>query len=66
MSRNRDVLNAEDQVARERFQCMTCSGVAQEHSDYCIQCEMHYFVDDRFDTEPEPACESFSSTSTGR
>lgn len=42
MSRAHDIREAEDQTDRERFQCVTCTGVAQEHSDYCVSCEMYW------------------------
>lgn len=39
---NPKVREALAQVETERFQCLTCSGVAQEHSDYCVSCEMRW------------------------
>lgn len=36
------VHEAHAQVEAERFECLTCSGVAQEHSDYCLSCEMYW------------------------
>lgn len=42
MSKADDIRAATHQVEAERFQCITCSGVAQEHSDYCVSCEVYW------------------------
>jgi hypothetical protein len=38
----REVLKAEQQLEDERFACITCSGIAQDQSDYCLPCEIYW------------------------
>lgn len=68
MSRAREIRDAEHQVETERYQCITCSGVAQAHSDYCVHCEVYWndVKNGLFDKGDEKWAESSSSTSTGR
>lgn len=42
MARARDVLEAEEQADRERWQCLTCSQPADENSDHCMHCVTYW------------------------
>jgi hypothetical protein len=42
MGKARDKADAEQQAVEEHWQCQTCDKPAQEHSVYCMHCQMYW------------------------